>query len=764
MTTSTSISSLSRRDFIKAAGVSAGALSLGLNIPASVAEAIAPDQAANLGVFVTLNANDEVTIVCQRMEMGQGIITSVPQIIADEMRADWQHVNAVLGNADVRYGSQNTGGSASIRLLFTHIRQMGAIARVMLEQAAANRWDVPVADVEAKGHQVHLKGSSKRLGFGALAADAAKLPVPDASSVSLVSINDYEIVGKDVGLLRQEEIVRGTLPFAQDVQLPGMLIASVERPPSVGGRVKSFDASEAKKVKGVVDVIKLKDRSFPVNVKPLSGVAVLATNSWAALEGRKKLKVEWQYDEGLPAANAKHDTTTYREELIEKVKSKGAAVRNQGDVYAHEYDADKTIEAVYTVPYHNHTPMETPSATATIEGDTCTVWSGTQAPQWGKTLVLEELGLDPKTDGDKVVFNTRFMGGAFGRKSKNDFTLEAVELAKASGKPVKVVWTREDDIKHGFYHSISANYYKAELNDKGSADYLISRVAHPPILSIFNHQATTARPAMYGQSFADVPFDMANVSCEKKEVEAHVRIGWLRAVQNIHNAFAMGSFVDELAAKADIPTHKMWRNLLGKDRELNFKELGFEDWGNYQFGSDGLGLLPTTKRMKNVLDVVVKKSGADKKTAKNEGWGISFCYSFGAFAAAASKVRVVGGKDSDKVEVLEMHTAIDCGLIITPDRVKSQMEGAMIMGLAVALYGEITVKEGAVEQSNFHDYLVARMPQVPPLYVHLVDSDEVPGGVGEPGMSPVAPSITNAIFHACGKRVRDLPVKNTLEV
>ena len=754
-----SVSLMSRRSFLKAAGVSAGALSLGLQVPAALAEAVASEQAANLGVFVTLDKNDDVTIVCQRMEMGQGIITSVPQIIADEMRADWDYVDAVLGNADPRYGSQNTSASASIRLLFTHIRQMGAVARTMLEQAAANRWGVPQSEVQAKEHKVVHKASKKEARFGELVEDAAKLPVPNPADVTLVSTKDYTIVGKDVSLQRQEEIVRGALPFAQDVRLPGMLIASIERPPVVGGRVKSFDATEAKKIAGVVDVIKLKDCSFPVNVKPLSGVAVLATNTWAALEGRKKLVVEWE-NTGQAAENARHDTKEFREQLVEKVQAKGISVRQQGNVYEHKYDSDKTVEAVYTLPYHNHTPMETPSATAHFEGDVCEVWSGTQAPQWGKTLILEELGLDAEKDADKVIFNTRFMGGAFGRKSKNDFTLEAVELAKASGKPVKVVWTREDDVKHGFYHSISANYYKAELNDKGSADYLISRVAHPPIVSIFNHEAKTAREAMYEQSFADVPFDMPNLSCEKKEVEAHVRIGWFRAVQNIHNGFAMGSFVDELAVKANIPTHTMWNNLLGKDRELNFKELGFDAWTNYHFNGDYLGLLPTTKRMKNTIEAVVSKSGADKKVAANEGWGISFCYSFGAFAAAATKVRVV----DDKVDVLEMHTAIDCGLIITPDRVKSQMEGAMIMGLAVALYGEITVKDGAVEQSNFHDFVVARMPQVPPLYVHLIDSDEVPGGVGEPGMSPVAPSVTNAIFHACGKRVRDLPVKNVMKV
>jgi isoquinoline 1-oxidoreductase beta subunit len=592
------------------------------------------------------------------------------------------------------------------------------------------------------------------LSFGELAPKAALLKMPDPAKLTLRNADELTLTGKDLKLQTHEQLVRGELQYAQDVRIPGMLIASIQRPPTVGGKVKSFDASEAKKVSGVVDVIKLKDRSFPVSVNPLSGVAVLATNTWAAIEGRKKLEIEWEL-----GPNAVHNTESYLANLVKKVQAKGVPIRTQGDVYTHQYDESRVLEATYTMPYHNHSPMETPAATAIIENEICTIWTGTQAPQWGKSLVLTELGLDPKKDADKVILHNTFMGGAFGRKGKNDFTLEAVELAKASGKPVKVIWSREDDTKHGFYHSVSANYYKAELSEDGtSADNFIARVAHPAISALFDHTTKYPSGGALGQSFGDLPFDISNLSVEKTEVQAHLRIGWFRAVQNIHNAYAMSCFVDELADKAGITTQQMWLNLIGKDRQINSKEQGFEEWNNY--GHKDGEHVPDTARMKAVINALHKKAPIDEQLADNEGWGIGYCSSFSSYSAAASKVRVSDGK----LEVLEMHTVIDCGKVITPDRVRSQMEGAMIMGLAIALYSEITVKDGAVVQGNFDTYPVARMNQVPPLHVHLIESDQPPGGVGEPGFPAITPSVVNAVFHASGQRYRDLPLNKVLKV
>ena len=757
-----SIKSLNRREFLSLTGRTGGVFILGsalssLGVPntakAATVEPKSDGLGSELGAFVSIKDDNTIEIICHRAEMGQGILTSVPQIIAEELGADWSQVNAILGNANPAYGNQNTGGSASIRKYFLHTRQMGAIARDMLEQAAANKWGVKKSLVRAENS--HVIYQDKSLSFAALAQDAAKLAIPDVATLSLKSADDFTLIGKeDIELQGVKAIVTGTAGYAHDVQLPDMLIASIERPPVVGGKVKSFDASETKKLKGVVDVIRLKDRSFPVNVKPVSGVAVLATNTWAAIEGRKKLKIEWDH-----GANQSHDSETYKQELIKKVANKSKVGRSEGDVYAHSFDASKTLEATYTVPYHHHMSMETPSATALVSDDKCQIWSGTQAAQWGKTLVLEELGWDSEKDYDKVEFNTTLMGGAFGRKSKNDFTIEAVELAKASGKPVKVVWSREDDVKHGFYHSIAANYIKAELTDEQRSDHWIQRVVAPPIAWIFNDKTTHLQDGDLSLGFADIPFDIKNLSCETPEVSTHVRTGWLRSVGNINNAFALGSFVDELANKAGISTQKMWLNLLGEDRAFDPRQEGFEAYSHYG-QADKEEYLLQISRYKGVLNELIEKSGADKTLPAGQGWGISVAASFNSYAAAATKVKVI----DDKVEVLEMHTAIDCGLVITPDRVRSQMEGAMIMGLSITLESEITMKDGAIVQNNFYDYPVSRMPQVPNLHVHLVESKEAPGGVGEPGLPPILPSITNAIFHASGTRIRDLPVKKTMKV
>jgi len=756
---------LTRRQFFSITGKASGALVIGASIATPISKLAASDSevslkqsdsGSELGMFVNINAAGDVEIICHRAEMGQGILTSVPQLIAEELGADWSKVTAILGNADTRYGNQSTGGSASIRRFMTHTRQMGAIARDMLEQAAADIWEVDKQTVAAQNHAVVHAKTQRSLSFGELAETASKLAVPEASSLKLKDVDDFSLVGTDVALQGLEKIVSGTAIYAQDIQLPGMLIASIERPPVVGGKVKSFEDGEARAVSGVVDVIRLKDRALPVQTFPVSGVAVLATNTWAAIEGRKKLKIEWEDGD-----NASHDSQAYTQDLIKKVNAKAKQVRVEGeDIYQHSFDPLKTVEATYTVPYHHHMSMETPAATAVIDDDgVCRIWTGTQTPQWGERMALEELALDAEKDADKVELNTTLMGGAFGRKGKNDFTIEAVELAKASGKPVKVVWSREDDVKHGFYHSVAANYFKAELNDGMSSDYWLQRVASPPIAWIFDDSATYLPDSALSLGFADVPFDVPNMAFENQEVSTHVRVGWVRSVGNINNAFGLGSFVDEMAVKAGIQTRQMWMNLFGKDRIIDLSKEGFEGYSHYG-QKDNDDYLLDIARFKAVLNEVTQKSGAEETVAEDEGWGISVAYSFNSYAAAATKVRV----RQDTVEVLEMHTAIDCGLVITPDRVRSQMEGAMIMGLSMTLESEITIKDGKVAQNNFYDYPVSRINKVPPMHVHLMASKSAPGGVGEPGLPPILPSITNAIFHASGVRVRDLPVKKVLKV
>jgi isoquinoline 1-oxidoreductase beta subunit len=757
------IENVSRRRFLKQLGISTTAFVVATTLPGFKPTyaagknnwSVTGDKAEHLlNVFVSIDTDGSTSIVCHRTEMGQGIHTTVPQIIAEEMEADWARVYLVQGKADKAYGNQNTAGSTSIRGQYTRLRQIGAAARNMLEQAAANQWQVSLDNVTAEQHYVINKITDEKVSFGELANEASKINAPNLKELVLKKSKDFKLIGKEIKLFNMDNMVAGKAIYAQDIQLPDMLIASIQRPPVLGGKVVSFDATEATKVKGVVDIIRLRDRKFPVVNNPISGVAVLATNTWAAHEGRKLLKIEWEHGD-----NAIHQSKEYQQVLVEKVNSKGKAARTKGDVYSHQYDEKNTVEATYTVPYLNHTPMETPCAIAWVqgagEGAKCTAWVGTQNPQWAQQMVAQELGLD-KNSESQVELNLTLMGGAFGRKSKPDFLIEAVELSKQVQKPVKVVWTREDDIQHGFYHSISANYMKAELTETG-ADYWIQRVAYPPIGWIFNHKNDMPNHNDLSVGFADTPFELNNLSMETQKVTTHVRTGWLRAVACINNGFALGSFVDELAVKKGISTRNMWLNLLGSNRFIDPRPEGFK-YTNYGMKFDTHPV--DIKRMKSLINLICDKANVEENTATNEGWGIGFLRSFGSYVAAATKVHV----ENKTVKVLEMHTAIDCGVAVTPDRVIAQMEGAMVFGLSITLMGEISLEKGEVTQNNFHDAPVTRMNQSPPMFVHLVESDYPPGGVGEPGVPPIIPSITNAIFHASGTRIRDLPVNKTLSV
>ncbi|TPH16409.1 xanthine dehydrogenase family protein molybdopterin-binding subunit [Litorilituus lipolyticus] len=747
------IENVSRRNFIKLAGITAGSFALGVHLPLTKAQAntLAEHQ---INFFISFNDLGDVSIICHRSEMGQGIRTSIPQIIADELGADWNKVSVVQAKADAKYGPQGTAGSASIRSHFTTIRQVGAAAREMLEQAAANIWQVNKSAVSAKKHFVYHNKTGEKITFGELAKHAAKLTAPDVNTITLKSQHNFSLIGKNVKQVDLDNIVTGQAEYAQDIELPDMLIAVIQRPKVVGAVVKSFDASEAKKVKGVVDVIQLKPRKLPAGVYPLSGVAVLATNTWAATEGKKKLSIEW--DTSNVAAASKHDSKQFTKQLKAQVNTKGAIVRRKGDVYRHNYDEANTVEATYSIPYLHHAPMETPAATAIVTSEKCTIWAGTQNPQWAQGMVAQELGI-PREEIDKIELNVTLMGGAFGRKSKGDFIIEAVELAQKTNKPVKVVWTREDDVQHGFYHSSSANYFKAQVNGQGQVDNLIARTAYPPIAWLWDEQAKHPSDSQLSLGFADMPFELNSLSLEKHDVDSYVRPGWLRSVACINNGFALGSFVDELAVKANKSPRAMWLSLIGSDREDNPSSDSFK-YSNYDL--DYKDHPVDTKRMKSLINLISDKANIEEELPSNQGWGISFLRSFGSYVAAATKVQVV----NNKIEVLEMHTAVDCGIVVTPDRVEAQMEGAMIFGLSIALMGEISVSNGAVEQNNFYDYPVTRINQAPKMFVHLVNSKKPPGGIGEPGVPPVVPSITNAIYHASKIRIRDLPINKVMEV
>lgn len=743
------LENVSRRKFLKGSGLAAGGLVLASTIPGwSPAWAGQSKQTHDLNLFVSVNTDNTVNIVCHRSEMGQGIRTSIPQIVADEMCANWESVIVLQGLANEEYGSQNTDGSRSIRRFYTTMRQMGATARTMLESAAATFWRVPLSSVYAEDSFVHHKDSGKKLSFGYLAANAAELEVPAVESLSFKSPDKFKLIGKEISSVDMHKFVTGSTEFGQDVRLEGMLYASIERSPVVGAKVKSFDAEAASKISGVVSTWQMPDQPTPVVFHPLNGVAVLATNTWAALQGRKALNIDWEL-----GANSSHNSSTYLGELKKNIVTKGKSIRNAGDAYTALENASRSLNATYTMPYLVHAPMEPPAATAVVKDGECEIWACTQTPQSTQNNVAQALGIDKS----KVKVNVTLLGGGFGRKSKPDFSVEAALLARQTGKPVKVVWSREDDIRQGYYHAVSAQHFIASLDEQNNVTGWIQRTAFPSISWTFSGVTDEPQVGELSLGFGDLPFELDNLACETHKATGHIRIGWVRSVSNIHHAFAAGSFVDELAVETNTSPVQMWNKLIGDDRHVDPKAEGFE-YGNY---GDPMEVFPIdTKRLKNVLNLVVEKSGADKTTSEGEGWGICVHRSFVSYVAVATKVKVADGK----VTVLEMHSVIDAGTVVNPDRVKSQQEGSMIFGLSLALMGEISVKDGAVEQSNYHDYPVLRMHQCPKIETYIVSSTAPPGGVGEPGTPPVAASLCNAIYHASGQRIRELPVNKHLQV
>ncbi|WP_440875985.1 molybdopterin cofactor-binding domain-containing protein [Thalassotalea sp. PLHSN55] len=751
------LSKLTRREFLTYSGVAGSGLLLACSaVPklkskiAQSAEYSATEPTQRLNLFVAIEPDGTVEIVTHRVEMGQGSKTGIPQIVADELEADWQKVKVIQGLGNKAYGNQNTDGSTSIRLFFDKLREMGASARMMLEQAAANYWQVSIDDVYAKANVVINKNSQQSLSFGDLAELASMQPLPALKNLRFKSPKHYKFIGKSVPIVDLKDMTSGRANYGIDKMLPNMLIASIERCPVIHGKVKSFDASAALKIPGVVDVIKMPETRETVVYFPLSGIAVLATNTWAALQGRKALKIEWELGK-----NQAFDSATAFSQLQEGLKKSAQLVSTKGDVEQGFKEAATIIEASYQTPYLVHAPLEPPMATAWFHDGICEVWACVQDPQ----SVMANAANMMKLPQEMFVVEPTLLGGAFGRKSKSDFANEAIFLADKTKRPVKVVWSREDDIQLGYYHAGAVENLKAGINNDGKITSLHGQASYPSIASTFNHQANSPKDFELSLGFADIPYNIDHVLMEKGQAEAYARIGWMRSVCNIQHAFAINSFFDEIAQQLKISTAELMLKTLGPDRNIDHKaEYGF-NFTNY---SEKLARHPySTKRFRQVLEKLMAQTPINETLPKGQGWGIAVHRSFASYVAVASKVTVLG----DRLKVDEVHCVIDCGLAVNPDRVRSQMEGAMIFGLSIALMGEIEFKQGQVVQSNFHDYPVLRMSQSPQIKVHILNPEEnAPGGVGEPGVPPVAPSITNAIFAAIGKRHRALPLNHYFSV
>jgi len=741
-----SLDNVSRRGVLKGAGIGAGLVLTAPLLSKNLFAEVSGQSGLSGSVYLSIDLDGTAHIQIHRVEMGQGSRTGLPQVIADELEADWDRLVFEPAYGDKKFGDQNTDGSTSIRMFYDIFRRAGAAARMMLEQAAANEWGIAVSDVSAKKHRITNKLTGASEDYAHFVAAAAKLPVPEEASIKLKAPKDHSFIGKPQRNIYMEDFVTGSSVFGQDVRRDNMLFAVAARPPSVGGKVKSYNKEAALAVAGVVDVVELPALELPASFKPLGGVAVVATNTWSAIKGREALGAEF---EGGP--NTAYDTRAYEAELWKALDGKTTTHMKRGDVDTAINDADMVYEADYFVPHLSHAPMEPPAATAEWVGDDLKIWLCCQDPQTVQSTVAPYFGKKP----EEIYVEATLLGGAFGRKSKPDFAVEAALLAKSSGRPVKMVWTREDDIKHGYYHTIAAQRASASVTG-GKVTGWKHAAAYPPISSTFNPAANGPAISELGMGLTDMPFEMPNLQVESGEAKAHVRIGWLRSVCNIQQAFAVGSLVDEIAHGEGRNTADVWLEMIGSDRQVNPADDGV-DYHNYSMPLEKMPI--DTARYKAVLKKVVDMSGYGTKMPKGRGIGISVHRSFVTYVAVAIEVEV---SEDDELKVLRSWMAVDCGLAVNPDRVKAQMEGSVLFGMSIAMHSEITAENGSIVQSNYDGYEVCRMSESPDVQVHIMESDAAPGGVGEPGVPPVAPALTNAIFAATGKRIRRLPIKGQL--
>jgi isoquinoline 1-oxidoreductase subunit beta len=702
-------------------------------------------------VYLRIGTNGDAAVIVHRSEMGQGIRTSLAMAVADDLEADWSRVHVEQAPGDEKtYGGQDTDGSHSLKDFLVPMREAGATGRAMLEAAAAQQWQVPVTEVRAQNHQVVHTRTGRKLDYAALVPIARTLPVPPRESLRLKPASEFRFLGKEIPGVDLVDMTTGRARYGIDQHMNGMKFAVIARPPVYGGTIATLDSSAAERVAGVERIVRLDHTPPPSGMLPAGGVAVIATSTWAAIQGRKALAITWN-----DGPNKSYESVAYRARLEQAVLGKGRVARTQGDAAQELGRAARRVSATYYLPHLAHAPMEPVSALAHVHDGRCEVWAPTQNPQEARDGLAKRLGI-PASD---VRVNVTLLGGGFGRKSFSDFILEAALLSRETEVPVKVVWTREDDLQHDFFHTVAAEHMEAGLDAHGRVTAWLHRSALPPIGSLSNAGMLYQDEGELGQGMTDLPYDIPNIQAEAGPAPAHTRIGWYRSVINIPHAFAIGSFVDELAHAAGKDPRDFLLELLGPGRTIDMARAGVTgEESNY--GATFAEYPIETGRLRGVVEVAAKQSGWGTPLPAGEGRGIAAHRSFLSYVASVVQVRVT---PDGSLIIPRVDIAIDAGFIAHPERVRAQLEGATIMGLGNALSSEITFSGGRVVQSNFDTYRVMRMDASPrEIHVHIVPSDSKPGGVGEPGVPPTAPALCNAIFAATGRRIRQLPVAGQL--
>ena len=755
-----------RRGFLEALGLSGAGLCLGLhafgaeptNEPAGDQDpkpkTSSPEQekksiGLNPNVFLHISDDGIVTIASHRSEMGQGIRSSLPILIADELGADLAHVKIFQADGDKAYGDQNTDGSNSIRGLYDDMRTAAATARQMLVITAAKRWNVEGSSCVSENSFIVHRPSKRRLSFGELAVEAGKMPIPDPKSVVHRPTAELKHLTKNMPILDGIDYVNGKAIYGADLRLPDMLIAVIARPPVVGGTVAKFNEKAALEVPGVKRVVAMPVPKAPWMFQPWGGIAVVADNTWAAMSGRSALQISWNDGE-----NGSYNTAAHRQALSQSANKPGTVYRKVGDVDKSLKAASRRIEAEYFVPHLPHLAMEPQVALARYTKDNgghCEIWAPTQNPQAARTEVARVLDL-PES---KVTVHVTLLGGGFGRKSKADFISEAAYLSKALGAPVRMQFTREDDIHNDYLNTIGVQKLVAGLDKNGKVNAWHHRTAFPPIGSLFNTSVDAPSSSDLQQGVLDFALAIPNVTAEACEGHSSVRVGWLRSVYNIFHSFAINSFIDEIAHLRKADTKDVLLEILGPARQLSLKELGVEKLANY--GAPLEKHPVDAARLRAVIERVTKNAGWDRRSSlKGRALGLAAHRSFLSYCAVVASMTK---RKDNSYWVDEVWLVLDAGTIVNRDRVTAQMEGSILNGMNHALYGGVSHKNGRVEQDNFDTMPIVRMGHEPrAIHIEILESTKAPGGVGEPGVPPVGPAIANALFALTGKRSRNLPL------